>query len=471
LASDSDIFFSGVILGWKQPLSNFHSAISVKALTTNLEIMKSISRIPLASVLFLTFLALFSTCSDKCKVTNSYVYYEPVYTTAAELKAKIKFNGPQPLNTPGRIYLKDQFLLVNEAGKGIHFFDNKNPAQPRALGFLTIPGNFDLAIIGNTLYADSYSDLVAFDISIIQSIKEVNRISNLFDHSTSMGFLGNSERGILTDWKMVETVSIEENDCKRQVEQWGGIMMEDGIALTSSASATFNAKASIAPPSATGIGGSMARFTIVNNHLYALDNFFMDVVDVGVQFQPQSKTEIQVSWLAETLFPKNETLFVGTRSGMYIFDLTNPAQPNLVSQYEHVNSCDPVIVEGDYAYVTLRGGTVCNSFTNQLEVINIKDVKSPVVEKIYPMTNPHGLGIDNGILFVCDGAAGLKIFDAKDIRNITDHLIIQYDKINALDIIPFNDNAMVIGQDGLYQYDYSDLKNIRLLSKIEVLKP
>jgi hypothetical protein len=57
------------------------------------------------------------------------------------------------------------------------------------------------------------------------------------------------------------------------------------------------------------------------------------------------------------------------------------------------------------------------------------------------------------------------------IHSITDRLIVQYDKINALDIIPFNNNAIVIGQDGLYQYDYANVKNIKLLSKIEILKP
>lgn len=411
------------------------------------------------------------SCEDKCQVTNTYVYYEPVYTSPAEIKASIGMKDEQPLVALGRIYLKGNILFVNEAGKGIHLFNNAQPSAPQSLGFFNIPGNYDLAIIGNTLYADSYVDLIAFDISDIQNIREVSRISNLFNHSSSMGFTASGDKGILTDWKMMKTVTVTESNCKQQVQPWGRVFMQDGIGLLAGAATTFNTKAAVAPSNSTGIGGSMARFTIANNYLYALDNYSMDIVDVAEQFQPKAKNEIQVNWLAETLFPNGNTLFMGTRSGMNIYDLTDPAQPSLISQYQHITSCDPVVVEGDYAYVTLRGGTPCQSFTNQLEVINIKDLKKPLLEKVYPMVNPYGLGIDKGTLFVCDGDAGLKIFDAKDIYRITENPLAHYDKINAFDVIPYKNVAIMIGSDGLYQYDYTDVKKIKLLSKIPITKP
>ena len=36
-----------------------------------------------------------------------------------------------------------------------------------------------------------------------------------------------------------------------------------------------------------------------------------------------------------------------------------------------MTSCDPVVVQGDYAFVTLRGGTECQGFSNQLDIIDI----------------------------------------------------------------------------------------------------
>src|SRR5438094_719011 len=127
-------------------------------------------------------------CSDKCQVKSTYVSYQPVYSTTDEIKAATGFKIAQPLSSPGKIYLKDKNLFVNETGKGIHLFDNTNPASPKPIGFLNIPGNFDLAILGTTLYADSYVDLVLFDVSDISNIKEVKRLEGFFKNYNTMGF-------------------------------------------------------------------------------------------------------------------------------------------------------------------------------------------------------------------------------------------------------------------------------------------
>ncbi|MEQ9167025.1 MAG: hypothetical protein RLO12_12275, partial [Fulvivirga sp.] len=170
----------------------------------------------------------------------------------------------------------------------------------------------------------------------------------------------------------------------------------------------------------------------------------------------------------ETIFPNGENLFIGTTSGMHIMDISDPLSPQLISTYEHVQSCDPVIVDENIAYVTLRSGTECQGFTNQLEVIDISDLTSPQLLYTYEMFNPHGLGKDGDALFICDGTDGLKVYDASDNSKITDNLLAHYESIQSFDIIPFNNVAMMIGEDGLYQYDYSDLSNIKFLSHINI---
>ncbi len=418
--------------------------------------------------LLLALIFLFERCADKCQVKNKYVYYTPVYSTSAELKAAVKETLAREIKNLGKIYFKDGFLFVNEVGEGIHIFDNHDPAQPKPVAFLNIPGNRDLAIHGNTLYADSYVDLVAFDITDIQRIKEISRLEGLFNTYNTYGFGADPVKGIITSWKTEENISVVESECNAQVQTWGGIYYGGGVAfMEGDLKAPTSAMIS---PGATGVGGSMARFTIVNHYLYGLDGANLDVVDITTETHPVAGTTIPVNWDAQTLFPHNNNLFVGARAGMYIFDLTKPDQPTLISQYDHILSCDPVVVEGDYAYVTLYSGSGCHVETNQLEVIDIKDLAAPTLVKIYPMTSPHGLGISDGILFICDGVDGLKIFDASDPFSISAHSLAHYDKINALDIIPFNHIAMTIGSDGIYQYDYSDVKNIKLLSQIPIAK-
>jgi hypothetical protein len=71
-------------------------------------------------------------------------------------------------------------------------------------------------------------------------------------------------------------------------------------------------------------------------------------------------------------------------------------------------------------------------------------------------------------LFICDGSDGLKIYNASDVSGL--QLIKQFSNIETYDVIAYNHIALVVAQDGLYQYDYSDTNNIHLISKIGISK-
>jgi hypothetical protein len=222
---------------------------------------------------------------------------------------------------------------------------------------------------------------------------------------------------------------------------------------------------SISPGS--GTGGSTARFTVANNALYVVTNTSLQAYDISRSDNPRigSKTNIGIG--VETIFPYKNNLFVGTQTGMYIFDLGIPDQPRRLSVYNHFQSCDPVVAQGNYAYVTLRGGTTCrNTSLNTLDVIDISNLSQPKVIASYPMKNPHGLGIDGTVLFVTEGDYGLRVLD------ITNPLLIKqtqfFEDIKAYDVIPTQKRLLVTGPDGIYQYSYADPTKLQLLSKISV---
>jgi hypothetical protein len=406
-------------------------------------------------------------CNDRCTETYSYTYFEPVYTPLAAIRAGIKQDAPRPLQALGKIYFKDGYLFVNQPGEGIHVIDNRDPENPVIKSFIAIPGNYDLAIRNSTLYADSYIDLVALDISNLEQVKEVARMENIFSGYNSLGFYASAERGVVTDWAE-KVVTNDQAPCGGtfRLETWGGFRWGDGVLMANAAS--FDSKAAIAPGNSAGVGGSMARFTINHDFLYMLDGGTMHAADISLASAPEKQSSQYVMWDIETIFPYGNKLFIGARSGMHIYDLTTPENPQKISTYSHLNSCDPVVVSGDYAYVTLRSGTQCQGFTNQLEVLDISNLSSPSLVKAYPMHNPHGLGVDDPVLFICDGDDGLKIFDATDKLKIDQNLIKHYKNIHAYDAIPLGGVLMLIGEDGIFQYDYSDLDNISLLSHIQV---
>jgi hypothetical protein len=135
-----------------------------------------------------------------------------------------------------------------------------------------------------------------------------------------------------------------------------------------------------------------------------------------------------------------------------------------------MTACDPVVIKGDLAFVTLKGGSTCRGGTlNQLDVVQMSNSYTKfTLLKLYPMAGPQGLGIDGDIMFLCDGDAGLKIYNIADPLAILQ--IAVFPSINAYDVIPMNKYLFMIGDKGFMLYDYSNIQNIKQIGFIPVVK-
>jgi hypothetical protein len=223
---------------------------------------------------------------------------------------------------------------------------------------------------------------------------------------------------------------------------------------------------SVSPNSGSGVGGSLARFTIVQNHLYVVDSRSLKVFDINDAANPSYLGKSNINAFAETIFPFKDKLLVGTRTGMYIFSIAQPQSPVQVGVFQHFASCDPVVAEGNYAYVTLRNGTPCQRGQNQLDILDISQATNPVLVNSVQMLNPHGLGINGNVLFVCEGSNGLKVFDRTNPVEIKQIQFLQ--DIKSLDVIPLTNRLIVTGNDGVYQYEYNAKGEMVLLSKLPI---
>lgn len=419
------------------------------------------------SLIALTLL-LMTSCEDEVVDRRIYKGNVPVYMTYPEFKSAMKLTEPRDLEKPGKIYFKDNYIFINEMFEGIHIYDNTDPSNPINKSFIELPSNLDIAIADNYLYADSYTDLVVIDISDVNNPTEVYRIDSAFPYSIPpydsrfpLTEIDESQ-GVVVGFEVqeiTEEIIVSEEDLR-----WRNFLfMEDaggwGVDMVGTTSGS---------DFSIGVAGSMAKFMIYDQYLYTLFLSEMKLFELVNLAEPFESNTVHINWDIETLFRYEDKMFIGAQTGMYIYDLVNPGSPTYISEFTHANSCDPVVVENDIAYVTLRSGTECNGFTNQLDVIDVANIENPVHLKTYQMTNPHGLGIDDGTLFICDGDDGLKIYDAEDPLEIAANQIAHYNNISAKDVIPLGNLLLMIGNDGLYQYDYSNLDDIRLLSKIEV---
>jgi hypothetical protein len=150
---------------------------------------------------------------------------------------------------------------------------------------------------------------------------------------------------------------------------------------------------------------------------------------------------------------------------MYIYNISRPETPTFVSEFQHGTACDPVVVDDQYAYVTLRGGNDCGATESGLFVIDITDLKKPFEVKSYPMDGPYGLGIKDNLIFICDGNSGLKVYNKENVLDLK--LVNHFEEIQTYDVIPLSNQLLMVGDQVLYQYEYLE-NQIRLLSEFSL---
>lgn len=401
-------------------------------------------------VLTLSMITLFVLGSClKDKITHTYTIIRPVYKEKTEVYANIKSNAPQEMVSPGKICLYDNYIFLNEIDKGVHVIDNSNPSNPVVKCFINIPGNLDIIVKGNTLYADLYSDLVVVDITNPLAARFEKYIPHVFPNRIyTNGFAADSTK-IIVDWIKKDTTVAYEPDPYRSWQLRDALLYSSGsaaLAPTGAGSQTI------------GITGSMARFSIINNYMYCVNNSELRSFNITNTLNPQQVNISNMGWGIETIYPFQNKLFIGSSTGMFIYDITNPATPVKEGQFQHARACDPVIADGNYAYVTLHDGTECGNAVNQLDVVNVTDLSSTLLLRSYPMTHPQGLAKAGNLLFVCDGKSGLKMYDAAFPGGII--IKKQITGIEAYDAIAWNNNLIVVAKGGLYQYDYSNPDNL-----------
>jgi hypothetical protein len=216
----------------------------------------------------------------------------------------------------------------------------------------------------------------------------------------------------------------------------------------------------------TGQGGSLARFAISNNYLYVATNSMISVYNIS-ENKFSHVNDIPVTFGLETITARNPYLYLGARDAMYIYSIANPSSPDFVFRYTHIVSCDPVVVQGNRAYVTLRNSeNICARGVNTLEIIDITNPNNPTLITQHPMTSPGGLAIDGECLFVCEGTHGLKMFN---VANDQVQLLNELNDVNAYDVIARNGRLILTGNDGIFQYNYQcNAPRLELISKIPV---
>jgi len=222
--------------------------------------------------------------------------------------------------------------------------------------------------------------------------------------------------------------------------------------------------ASASAPMSVSKAGSLSKFAIVGNYLYAVDNNNLYSYNITDPVHPVMTHTTPLSFIVETIYPYNNRLFIGTTAGMFIYSIEDPSAPSKLGEASHVRSCDPVVANDSIAFVTLKGSTRCGPAESGLYIHSIKNVLQPVLIKKYLMNDPEGLGLSGSILYVCCNNNGLKVINVADPANPVEIRTVTgaYFK----DVIPYGDLLICYVSTGILLYDISNPTNPSLVKLI-----
>lgn len=419
------------------------------------------------ALVLLASLSLTGCLRDKCDLNFTHARYTPVYMSQQAFESAVEVQSPQTIQNPGKIYVKDNYLFVNEIAKGVHIIDYKNPSNPQAVAFINVPGNYDIAVNCGKLYLDSSKDLLVFDLNDVSNPSLISRAKNALTHILQYrGYVADASKGIVVDW--TKEIVTEAYNCETGIPSLWVENEVDPNTVDPNANNTRSIN-----PATPGIAGSMSRFALADDHLYVVTPDQMRVFDANNCEMPVLVNQIDLfnGGEAEMVTTGPGLVLIGGTNGVDVFNSDDPSNPSYLSRYEHVTACDPVILDGSFGYLTLRNGRgerCGQNFTNQLDVIDFSNPSAPSTLTSFEMTNPHGLGKDGNLLFIADGNAGLRVFDAENPMRIGANEVAHFASMQGYDVIPANGTLIMVGAEGISLYDYTDIKNIKLLSSISV---
>ena len=420
-----------------------------------------------------------SSCTVNVQKPHEYAYwYIPRQISHQEFHDSFKVEPPRAIQRRGKIYVQGELLLMSEPGRGVHIFDNANPRRPRGVAFLNVIGNHDVAMRGGILYADSYTDLLAIEVGKdAGAIRLASRTADVFPRSPVLAWPPDGPmagvappdpgRGPVVDYepRMSDKEMCRRYGCKKKGPLWGiGFdWLTDAIrfcfsCLAPPRPATFKTSGgpgpAPSPGTAGGKAGSQAAFAVVDDVLYVLTGSRLGVYSLARPRRPAFMTRVRLRQDVETIFPRpgRDLLFFGTENGMLIYDIKNRALPRFLSFARHIRGCDPVVVKGTTAYVTVRNDQPrCPGATNVLQVFDVRDPTQPRIMARFDLSAPAGLGVAGDRLYVTDGSRGLRVYDIREPGRPVSRGRISGIKA-GYDVIPYGGILFVVAGHGLYQY-------------------
>ena len=401
---------------------------------------------------------------DSCEQTWTEVVPVPVTLNRAAVQDSIGIQPARELCTGGNLYAYGQYVFVNVNREGYHLLDNSDPAHPRNLAFLRVPGATHMAFVDGRMVSDSYADMLVLDFGGPTELSLVSSTPNLLLQTD--GFTVEVDRvAIGFEDQEVEFTQSCAGDI---VGRCNGCEFEGDFASTNS-----NQRGGGSNIPAVNTGGSLARLAFCDRSLYVL------APDRLTAFQLEgdrlvNRQETPLGDGQEALIREGNFLYVASEWALTIFDITACGLPRQTGRAPRFWSNDPVAVEGDWAVVALRNGDVPGANNpGRLLIYDVSNRNNPRVVVEHRLPHPVGVALHNGTLYVCDAVQGLLVFDfdggiPANLLTRQTQRIAEADAVD-LAVLPYAEGEVLltVGQRSVAQYRIADGGGLTALSSVD----
>jgi len=216
----------------------------------------------------------------------------------------------------------------------------------------------------------------------------------------------------------------------------------------------------------------------IGDFMYQVEADLLSTFDISDPISMKFIDEKRLNSRIESLTSFGEVLFIGSGGSLISFKINSegiPVEDNVVPLMTFSpdqTECDLMVVDNNVAYVALinhnnpNQSCIRSMNDNTIQIYDIETLSSPTLLSSLSLTDVKDVAVDGTLLFVSDGTNGFKVYDSSDSANLIELYV--FDDFTTHDVVVNNGMLIAAGADELRQYDYSDIDDIREVSRIEL---
>ncbi len=159
-------------------------------------------------------------------------------------------------------------------------------------------------------------------------------------------------------------------------------------------------------------GGATQAVAVQGNYAYVGVGLRLSILDITSLAHPMEigATEAFEGYIEDVAVVGNTAFVAAGGAGLYIVDISDPANPAVVGSYDTPGYAESVTVAGKYAYVA--------DGPAGLRVVDIEDLDHPAeVGQAYSLNYAFDVAVDSKRSYVASAGAGLLVADISDPVN------------------------------------------------------